>query len=150
MTNSTDSKELADNMPAKVQSSVNSAKKTLSLFVAAPEKFPSAAGGAKSRNRAHARKSDVLRRQGVAKSAPKSQQENIGPADSQTRIQTRVLSQLIEALGIRQTADLPTISSPSIQMPRIVRSSKMPRGSSSGPSPTQTPLSKNNDATISI
>lgn len=109
MTNSTDGKELADNMSARPQSKVNSEKKTLTLFVAAPQKshaatvVPEAESAHKPENPKPSAGKEALNQPSIP-SKKFQDRRSLKP-----EFRTKVLNQLTEALGIRQTADLPKI-----------------------------------------
>ncbi|MEO1109889.1 MAG: ProQ/FINO family protein [Pseudomonadota bacterium] len=109
MTNPTESDELAAHIPAKARSSVNAAKKTLRIFGSAPGD-----SGADTRE---LEAGDFKTPEKTPLSEGKEQLEPVSARGKQKQdrrvlrpeFKTKFLNQLSEALGIRQTADLPKI-----------------------------------------
>lgn len=98
MTHSNDSTEPAALVPAKAQPSVNAAKKTLRIFPREPEKSDPPAVQSKVEN------SNTVEK--VASTLEKRKQDR---RVLKPEFKNRFLTQLSEALGIKQTADLPKI-----------------------------------------
>jgi len=109
MTNSDDNNEHAAALPAKAQSSVNAAKKTLKLFGSGPAKSDPAAAEPETES-SNTPETAML----SGGKEPKNETSPGGKKIPDRRVlkpgfKTKILNQLTEALGITQTADLPKI-----------------------------------------
>ncbi|MCK7616025.1 ProQ/FINO family protein [Roseibium sediminicola] len=109
MINPDESNEHAAALPAKVQSSVNSAKKTLRLFGSGPAKSDPAAAEPETESSSTPETAMLSGGNEPQDATPTRRKKIRDRRVLKPGFKTKVLNQLTEALGISKTVDLPKI-----------------------------------------